>query len=84
LSGVLEGGLGSACPGGREMADRVGAGWLGRLELDLGSDPHFVMVTAPSWSGGEEDSVAEQVETGVAVHLPLEDLEPVDVAFGCS
>jgi hypothetical protein len=47
---------------------------------NFGSDPHFVIVTVPS-SGGEEDAVAEQVEPGVAVHLPLEDLEPVDVAL---
>ena len=52
-----------------------------QVNTGSGSDPHFVIVTVPSWSGGEEDPVAEQVEPGVAVHLPLEDLEPVDVAF---
>jgi hypothetical protein len=45
------------------------------MALLFGSDPHFVIVTVPWWSGGEEYSVAEQVESGVAVHLPFEDLK---------
>src|SRR4051812_45836051 len=33
-------------------------------------------------SGGEQGAAAEQVETGAAVHLPLQQLEARDLAFG--
>src|SRR5689334_4633027 len=33
-------------------------------------------------SGGEEYAATEQVETGAAVHLPLQELEPGDLTFG--
>src|SRR5262249_28457625 len=32
-------------------------------------------------SGSQEDSLAEQVEAGAAIHLPFEHFDPVDVAF---
>jgi hypothetical protein len=37
------------------------------------------MVTSPS--ARQEDSLAEQREPGAAVHLALDHLDPVDVAF---
>ena len=35
-----------------------------------------------SRSGGQQDALAEQAEAGPAVHLPLDHLDPVDVALG--
>ena len=52
---------------------------MGNFTLPLpGSAPHFVMVSL--WSC-QQDSFTEQVESGAAIHLPFEHLDPVDVAF---
>lgn len=40
-----------------------------------GSGPYFVIESALRWSDGVQDALAEQVEVGSAVHLPLDHLK---------
>ena len=39
------------------------------------------MVPVGLGSGGAEDALAEQIDLRTAEHLPLDELEPVDLAF---
>lgn len=47
----------------------VGSGSLSVIESTLG------------WSDGVQDALAQQVEVGATVHLPLDHFDAVDVAF---
>jgi hypothetical protein len=54
------------------------AGEAGQIS---GSGPLCVIGSTPCWSGGMEDALAQEVEVGAAVHLPLDHFDAVDVAL---
>ena len=83
-----------------ELRDVVGCfvGKVRRLHSDrvwTSAEPRFIRVSGAvglqrgvplllPWPGGVQDAAAQQVELGAAIHLPLQQLQAVDVPFGGS